>query len=82
VTAAPGTAGVTVKTVSVGQGGAAGFSAGVPAENGSPVTLPVTLTAGQTLSVPVTFSPAAPGGVTGSVGFVTDAAHFPVIASA
>jgi hypothetical protein len=40
----------------------------------TPPQLPVTLTAGQTISVPVSFMPTAPGSVTGSLSFsITDA---------
>jgi hypothetical protein len=39
----------------------------------TPPALPVTLTAGQTLSVPVTFSPATWGAVTGQIQLTTDA---------
>jgi hypothetical protein len=39
----------------------------------TPPTLPVTLNAGQTISVPVSFAPTAPGSVTGTLRFaVTD----------
>ena len=38
-----------------------------------PVTFPVTLHKGDKLTVPVTFTPAAPGGVTGAVTFATSA---------
>lgn len=39
----------------------------------APPALPVTLTAGQTLSVPVTFSPATWGAATGQIQLTTDA---------
>ncbi|WP_051367976.1 choice-of-anchor D domain-containing protein [Hamadaea tsunoensis] len=39
----------------------------------TPPALPVTLTTGQTLAVPVRFSPTAPGGATASLSFATDA---------
>jgi hypothetical protein len=54
---------VTVSAVSA----AAPFAAGTP----SP-TLPVTLTAGQTLTVPVTFSPTSWGADTGDLALTTD----------
>ncbi len=38
----------------------------------TPPALPVSLTTGQTLSVPVRFTPTATGGATGSLSFVTD----------
>jgi hypothetical protein len=42
-------------------------------------TLPTTLAPGQSLSVPVTFTPTAPGGATGSVSFATNLAEFPTV---
>jgi hypothetical protein len=38
----------------------------------TPPALPVSLAAGQTLSVPVTFTPTTTGGATGSLSFTTD----------
>jgi hypothetical protein len=38
----------------------------------TPPTLPVSLTTGQTLSVPVRFTPTVAGGATGSLSFATD----------
>ena len=38
----------------------------------TPPALPVSLTAGQTLAVPVTYTPTAAGGATGSLSFSTD----------
>jgi len=66
-----GTATVTataVRTVTVtGVSTSAPFAATAP-------TLPVTLTAGQSISVPVSFRPATPGSVTGTLAFsVVDA---------
>ena len=55
------------------------FTVGTPTSGGHPVTLPVKLTAGQDLTVPVTFTPTAPGGVTGSLSLTTSAANFPAI---
>lgn len=49
-----------------------GISAGPPFA-ATPPTLPVTLTAGQTLTTAVTFTPAAAGGVTGTLTYRTDA---------
>ena len=53
-----------------------GITASAPfsvASGSASVTLPATLATGQTLSVPVTFSPATAGAVTGIVTFSTDA---------
>ena len=47
------------------------FAAGTPTP-----ALPATLTAGQTLSVPVTFSPTASGADTGSLSVTTDAGDY------
>ena len=58
---------VTVSAVSA----AAPFAAGTPTP-----ALPATLTAGQTLSVPVTFSPTASGAETGSLSVTTDAGDY------
>jgi hypothetical protein len=55
------------------------FSAGIPNESGIPVTFPVTLNKGDQLSVPVTFAPNAPGGVTGSLNFATNTANFSTV---
>lgn len=43
------------------------------------VSLPVTLTAGQTLTVPVTFTPNGPGGATGSLQLTTDTPNFTTV---
>ncbi|MDG6101533.1 choice-of-anchor D domain-containing protein [Dactylosporangium aurantiacum] len=43
----------------------------------TPPALPVNLTTGQTLSVPVRFTPTATGGATGSLTFTTDAGTVP-----
>src|SRR5712691_739700 len=51
-------------------------------KNGQDVTFPVTLAKGDTLTVPVSVQPTAPGGVTGSVNFSTSAANFPVVSVA
>jgi hypothetical protein len=42
-----------------------------------PVTFPVTLHKGDTLTAPVTFTPASPGGVTGTLSFATRTATQP-----
>ncbi len=55
------------------------FAAGTPAQSGKPVTLPVTLGAGQTLSVPVTFRPGSPGGFTASLVVATKTPNFPTV---
>jgi hypothetical protein len=55
------------------------FTAGPPRRDGTAVRLPVTLSRGQRLSVPVTFAPAAAGGMVGSLGLTTTQAPFPVI---
>jgi hypothetical protein len=41
--------------------------------------LPVTLTAGRSLTVPVTFAPRSPGGVAGGLSFTTKSANFPTV---
>jgi len=69
---------VTIKAVGV-TGSAVPFTAGTPTESGSPVTLPVTLSAGQALSVPVTFKPVKPGGFTGSLAITTDTPNFTTV---
>ena len=43
----------------------------------TPPTLPVSLTAGQTLSVPVSYTPTTPGGASGSLTFTTSAGTVP-----
>ena len=43
----------------------------------TPVTFPVTLHKGDKLTAPVTFSPASPGGVTGTLSFSTQSATQP-----
>lgn len=52
------------------------FTPGQPNESGSPVNWPVTLSAGHTLTVPVTFAPSGPGGATGSLAFATNTQNF------
>ena len=44
-----------------------------------PVTLPVTLSPGDALHAPVTFTPAGPGGTTGGLSFATQTAAFPSV---
>ena len=45
----------------------------------TPVSFPVTLHKGDKLTAPVTFSPTAPGGATGSVSFATRSASAPPV---
>jgi len=45
----------------------------------TPPTTPVTLSAGQTLSIPVTFTPPGPGGFTGSLTLTTQTANFTTV---
>ncbi|HET9170089.1 MAG TPA: choice-of-anchor D domain-containing protein [Actinospica sp.] len=60
---------VTISSLST----SAPFSAGTPTP-----ALPATLTAGQTLSVPVTFSPTTWGGSTGNLTATTNVGTFPL----
>jgi outer membrane protein assembly factor BamB len=55
------------------------FTPGTPRRAGTAVRLPVTLSRGQQLSVPVMFTPAAPGGTVGSLDLTTTQAPFPVV---
>ncbi len=73
------TTGVTISAITTAPAAGSPFAAGTATLNGNPVTPPVTLAAGQTLTVPVTFTPTAPGGVTGSVQFATNSANFPAV---
>jgi hypothetical protein len=66
--------GVTAGTTAVS--GGAQFRIGqvtetTPGGSATPVSFPVTLHRGDRLTAPVTFHPAAPGGVTGAVSFAT-----------
>jgi Abnormal spindle-like microcephaly-assoc'd, ASPM-SPD-2-Hydin/PQQ-like domain len=71
---------VTVSSVSAtSTSGTDPFTAGTPTQNGSPVSLPMTLSPGDQLTVPVTFAPSAPGGATGALSFATDSANFPTV---
>lgn len=58
------------------------FITGTVTRGGKKVRLPVRLVKGDTLTVPVSVKPTAPGGVTGSVNFSTSASNFPVISVA
>jgi hypothetical protein len=56
------------------------FTAGQPSVDGGPATtFPVTLQSGHTLSIPVTFAPIGPGGVTGTLAFATDTPNFSTV---
>ena len=57
----------------------AGQAAITPAgsNTSSPASFPVTLHRGDRITVPVTFSPAVPGGVTGTLAFATPSASLP-----
>jgi Bacterial lectin/PQQ-like domain/Abnormal spindle-like microcephaly-assoc'd, ASPM-SPD-2-Hydin len=55
------------------------FASGPVLVNGTPATLPVTLSPGDAMTVPVTFMPTAPGGVAGSLNFATGSPNFPTI---
>lgn len=55
------------------------FTVAAAALGHAAVTLPVTLSRGQRLMVPVTFSPTTPGGSAGWVSFATDLRQFPVV---
>ncbi|MHB1431345.1 MAG: choice-of-anchor D domain-containing protein, partial [Streptosporangiaceae bacterium] len=72
---------VTINSISTTSGTSANpFTAGTPVDSsGNPVTLPVTLQPGDTLSVPVTMTPTSPGGATAALDFATSATNFPTI---
>jgi hypothetical protein len=55
------------------------FATGTPRRGGAAVQLPVTLARGQRLAIPVTFTPAGPGGATGSASLTTSAPGFPEV---
>ncbi len=74
------TARVTVSGISASAAATTNpFKPGIPNESGVTVTLPVTLSRGDSLSVPVTLSPTDPGGVTGALNFATDSVGSPVV---
>jgi outer membrane protein assembly factor BamB len=62
-----------------GQEGTGPFRLGTARAGGTAARFPVTLTAGEVLSVPVTFAPARTGGVTGAVQATTASANFPAV---
>jgi outer membrane protein assembly factor BamB len=55
------------------------FHAGQVLVNGRPATLPVTLTDGDSVAVPVRFTPTAPGGASGALRLSTTTANFPSV---
>jgi hypothetical protein len=75
------TAPVTINTISLSSMDSTDpFTMGTPALNDSPVSPgSVVMNKNDVLMVPVTFTPSAPGGVTGSLSFATDSANFPTI---
>jgi len=75
-------AAVTISAVSaVSDASPDPFTAGTPRRAGAAVRLPVTLSRGQQLQVPVTFAPAAPGGAVGWLDLTTTQAAFPVVSA-
>jgi predicted lipoprotein with Yx(FWY)xxD motif len=74
------TAGVTVTGVTASSAAAADpFTVNQPNGCAAAVTFPLTLAAGQTLTVPVTFAPTAPGGATGALAFATTTPNFSTV---
>jgi Bacterial lectin/Abnormal spindle-like microcephaly-assoc'd, ASPM-SPD-2-Hydin/PQQ-like domain len=75
------TTGVTVSGVTTSAASAQNpFAVGAPIQlNGATVALPQTLKTGDKLAIPVSFTPGAPGGVTGSLVLATDAPNFPEV---
>jgi hypothetical protein len=72
------TTSVTVTGDSIQPGGRP-FAAGPPTVNGVAATFPVSLSTGDQLQVPVTFTPVKPGGMTAALQLATDAVNFPAI---
>jgi len=79
-------AGVTALTTTSNMpSSAAQFDAGqaavtrVGSTASSPASFPVTLNRGDRITVPVTFRPAVPGGVTGALSFATPSAFLPSV---
>jgi putative pyrroloquinoline-quinone binding quinoprotein/ASPM-SPD-2-Hydin domain-containing protein/putative pyrroloquinoline-quinone-binding quinoprotein len=66
---------VTISSISA----AAPFKAGAAKVNGAAASFPVTLNPGDELTVPVTFTPKAAGGVIGALQAVTNFANFPSV---
>jgi predicted lipoprotein with Yx(FWY)xxD motif len=74
------TASVTVTGVTASSASASDpFTVNQPNECAAAVTFPQTLTAGQTLTVPVTFAPTAPGGAAGALAFATSTPNFSAV---
>ncbi len=74
------TATVTINAITTSSASSSDpFASGPPQVNGTPATLPATLNPGDTMTVPVTFTPAAPGGVAGSLNFGTTSPNFPTV---
>jgi predicted lipoprotein with Yx(FWY)xxD motif len=74
------TAAVTVTGVTASSASAPDpFTVNQPNGCAAAVTFPQTLTAGQTLTVPVTFAPTAPGGATGALAFATSTHNFSTV---
>ncbi|HEX3492660.1 MAG TPA: choice-of-anchor D domain-containing protein [Streptosporangiaceae bacterium] len=76
---ATGTFTATAAVTASGASAASPFKAGSPSVNGTATSWPVSLSIGDTLTVPVTFKPARPGGVTGDLQLATSAANFPTV---
>jgi hypothetical protein len=55
------------------------FTLGTPAVGGKAVSFPVALTAGQQLTVPVTFTPTTADAVTGSLDIATNVSGYPTV---
>jgi predicted lipoprotein with Yx(FWY)xxD motif len=74
------TAAVTVTGVTASSASASDpFTVNQPNGCAAAVTFPQTLAAGQTLTVPVTFAPTAPGGATGALAFATNTHDFSTV---
>jgi predicted lipoprotein with Yx(FWY)xxD motif len=74
------TAAVTVTGVTASSTSATDpFTVNQPNECAAAVTFPQTLAAGQTLTVPVTFAPTAPGGATAALAFATTTHDFSTV---
>ncbi|HEX6451495.1 MAG TPA: choice-of-anchor D domain-containing protein, partial [Trebonia sp.] len=74
------TASVTVTGVTASSTSASDpFTVNQPNGCAAAVTFPQTLTAGQMLTVPVTFAPTAPGGAAGALAFATSTPNFSTV---